>query len=125
MSIALYTKRLAWLALLSVCGSPGAAAQQAEDLQQQLQQLKQQYEQTTRALQQQIDALQQQLDKQKQTDTKQAQSTVTAAELAAEQAAKKAVLGQSDQVGAQFQGQVPAQPTYDFLRDAETKIEGL
>jgi len=45
--------------------------------------------------------------------------------LAAEQAAAQALRGESNQVGAQFQGQVSADPTYDQLREADTKIEKL
>ncbi len=43
----------------------------------------------------------------------------------AAQEAKKAALGQSSQNDQTLQGQVPAAPTYDQLRDAETKIERL
>src|SRR5262249_35715303 len=37
----------------------------------------------------------------------------------------KAILGESDQVGAKFQGQVPGDPMYDLVRDADTKIAKL
>jgi len=113
-----------------------ASAQQDGDLQQQLQQLKQQYEKTTKDLQQRIAALEQQIENQKQrenkavedpkqTETKTKESTVSAAELAAQKAAQAATGGNSNQVGAKFQGQVSLQPTYDELQEAETKIEGL
>src|SRR5262249_20009169 len=39
--------------------------------------------------------------------------------------AKKGILGQSDQVGAKYQGQVGSDPMYDILRDADTKIAKL
>ena len=67
-----------------------ASAQQNTDLQQQLQQLKQQYEQTTHDLEQRIAALEQQIEKEKEAGEKAKEGTISAAELAAEQAAKKA-----------------------------------
>src|ERR1700688_4866368 len=75
------------------------SAQQRDSLQEQLQQLKQQYEQTTRDLQQRIAALEQQIEKEKAAGEQARAGTISAAALAAEQAAKKAVLGNSDQVG--------------------------
>ena len=81
---------------------------QQNDLQEQLQQLKQQYEQTTREIQQRIATLEQQIAEQKANTEKAKQGTVSSVELAAEQAAQKAALGQSDQVGAKFQGQLPS-----------------
>src|SRR6266850_6307023 len=103
-----------------------AHARQNDDLQQQLQQLVQQYEQTTRELRDRITALEQQIQKRQETtpDESQKQMTTSVAELAAE-AAKKAALGNSTQDGQTLQGKLPAAPTYDFLRDAETKIETL
>src|SRR5271170_661155 len=50
---------------------------------------------------------------------------VSAAQLAVQQAGKGAVLGQSDQVGARFQGDIPSEPTYDLLQEADTKIAKL
>jgi len=102
-----------------------SSAQQTQDLQQQFQDLKRQYEETTQALQARIAALEQQIEAEKQNSKQKEAATISAAELA-EEAARKAVLGQSDQVGdAQYQGQVPSAPTYDFLRDADTKIAKL
>ena len=102
-----------------------ARAQQADNLEQQLQQLKQQYDQTTRDMEQRIATLEQQIQKQKDESEKTKQGTISAAELAAQQAAQSAVLGESEQVGAQYQGQLPQEPTYDLLREADTKIEKL
>src|SRR5580704_3128648 len=96
----------------------GAAGQQTDQLEQQLQQLKQQYETTTHDLEQRIAALQQQIDKEKQDREQQAekekaesakekQATVSAAELAAEQA-KKAVF-EPHQAGGKFQGAVASE----------------
>ena len=108
-----------------------ASAQETIDLQQQLQQLKQQYEDTTRDLQQRIAALEQQIQQQEEqarkemsSSNKSKQGSVSAVELAAE-GAEKAVAGQSDQVGAKFQGQVPSEPSYDLLKEAERKIVNL
>jgi maltoporin len=98
-----------------------ASAQQPEDLQQQLQQLKRQYEETTQQLQSRIAALEQQIEQEKEAGGRAKQGAISAAELAQE-AAKKAAFGQSDKVGAQYQGQVASDPTYDLLRDADTKI---
>src|SRR5215467_14602432 len=105
--------------------SSEGAAPQSNDLQKQLEQLKQQYESTTRDLQQRIAALEQQIQKQKDENEKAKQGTISAAELAAQHAAQNAVLGESSQVGAKYQGQLPSEPTYDLLREADTKIEKL
>ena len=101
-----------------------ACAQQAEDLQQQLQQLKQQYEETTQQLQARIAALEQQIQSEKETREKSKEATISAAELAQE-AARKVAAGQSDKVGAKYQGQLPSEPSYDLLRDADVKIAKL
>ena len=110
----------------------GAFAQQDRDLQQQLQELKQQYEQTTKDMQQRIVVLEQQIQKQseaaeqhKEARRSSDEATVSAAELAAENAVRKVLFGNSNKVGAQYQGQVPSVPTYDLLQEAETKIAGL
>jgi maltoporin len=110
-------------------------AQQANSLDQQLQQLKQQYADTTRELEQRIAALERQITEEKQNnttntaaakreDTKSEDGTVSISELATEEA-EKAVLGESRQVGADFQGQLAQAPTYDFLREAEQNIAKL
>jgi maltoporin len=103
-----------------------AFAQQTESLEQQLQQLKKQYDETARTLEQRIAALEQQIEKQKekQATEKSKEGSISAVELAAEQA-QKTVLGKSDQVGAKFQGQLASEPTYDLLREADQKIEKL
>ena len=53
------------------------------------------------------------------------QSTVSTVELAAQQAAKIAVRGEANEVGAKFQGDLPSEPTYDLLRDTDRKIANL
>src|SRR3984957_633161 len=113
------------LVLLFLWGSPKIYAQQAEEIRQQLEQLKQEYQAKIRNLEQRIAALENQTEQQKEVSGKPKEGTVSAAELAAEQAAHKAVAGESDQVGAKFQGQVPSEPTYDFLNEADQKIAKL
>ena len=114
-------------------GSPQApTGRQPDQLQQQLQQLKQQYDATTRELTQRIAALEQEIEKQKEKEKqekdvleKAKQGTISSAELAAQQATQDAVFGKSDEVGAKFQGQLPSEPTYDLLREADVKIGKL
>jgi len=115
-----------WILAVILCFVPPAHAQRTDELQEQLRQLQQQYEQTSRELSERIAALEQQIQKRQDTAQNETQKdrTVSAAELAAE-AAKKAVLGDSNQDGQTLQGKLPAAPTYDFVRDAETKIETL
>lgn len=127
-----------------------AGAQQADQLQQleqQLQQLKQQYIDATREFGQRIATLEQEIEKQKQPGTIPAEKqkeilakepnvqdengekpnkrTVSAEELAAQKSARKAVPEESDQVGAQFQGQLPSEPTYEFLSESDRRIADL
>jgi maltoporin len=119
---------IACLVLVNVTG------QQTDSLDQQLQQLKQQYLQTTRDLEQRIAALEKQIQDQKtiqeqkqvqeQAAVKAKEGTMSAADLAAE-AAKKALLGLSGQVGATYQGKVASEPTYDLLQEADVKIADL
>src|SRR5258707_7805719 len=106
-------------------GGVAATAQQPDQMEQQLQQLKQQYEESAHNLEQRIAALEQQIEKRKEENTKTKQGTVSTVELSAKEAVQEAVLGQSDQVGAKFQGQLPSEPTYDLLREADVKIEKL
>ena len=125
MRFMLHLKRVPWIVTLVAAGVLPSRAQQPEDLQKQLQQLKQQYEATTRDLEQRIAALEQQIQKQREANEKAKEGTISAVELAAEQAAQKAALGQSDQVGAKYQGELPSEPTYDLLNEAESKISRL
>src|SRR6516225_1296589 len=111
---------------------PASAGEQAEQLQQQLEQLKHQYEATTHDLEQRIAALERQIEEQKQREReekeareKTKQGTVSAVELVAEQAVEKAVTGGPGDVGAQYQGQLSSEPTYDLLREADVKIAKL
>jgi|SRR5215469_7352974 len=117
-----------WILGFTLGAFCAAFAQQEPDLQQQLQQLKAQYQQSTDDMQRRIAALEQQiaqdkLEKEKEQE-KAKRGSVSAVELAAEQT-EKSVLGQSDQVGGQFQGQIAQEPTYDFLQEADRKIKKL
>ena len=102
--------------------SQGGDTQQSNDLQEQLDQLKQQYEATTRDLQARIASLEQQIQQQKQDSEKAKQGTISVAEAVVQQAAQQAA---QNPVGAKYQGELSSAPTYDFLRDADTKIEQL
>ena len=126
-----HLKRSLWIVAMAATQVLPSSAQQPaarsspSDLQKQLEQLKQQYDATTRDLQQRIAALEQQVQKQKEVSQTTKQETASAVELAARQAAEKAVRGQSDQVGAKYQGQLPSEPTYDLLNEAEAKISKM
>ena len=113
---------MSWLGCfaLSLLWISPAAAQQSDQLEQQLKELKQEYEATTQALQLRMATLEQQIESQKEAAEKTKAATVSAADLAAERAAK-AVLGKSEQV-AKFQGDLPSEPTYDLLREADETI---
>jgi hypothetical protein len=76
-------------------GGAAATAQQP-DLQQQVQELKRQYVETTRALEQRIAALEQQIEKEKETKERNKEGSVSAVELAAQEAVHESVLGQSN-----------------------------
>src|SRR6266436_5400655 len=130
MSNSLQLKRVPRIvALIAASALPSLAQQpptpKPDDLQKQLEQLKQQYDATTHDLEQRIAALEVQIQKRKEASEKAKEGTVSAVELAAQKAAEKAVLGQSDQVGAKYQGQLPSEPTYDLLREADQKIASL
>src|ERR1700690_1670502 len=103
-------------------GVLSAQGQQRDNLEKQLQQLKQQYDTTTHELEQRIAALEQQIKEEK--DAREKQGKVSAVELAAQET-EKSMVGQSDQVGAKFQGQLASEPTYDLLKEADAKIEKL
>jgi maltoporin len=119
------TKQLVCFTVTVVWGASSAPGQQTDSLQQQLQQLKQQYVDTTRELELRIAALEHLIEEQKVTQAKKQEGAVSAVELAAQEAARKAALGQSGQGGATFQGQLPSAPTYEFLEDADQKISKL
>jgi maltoporin len=125
MRILSLPRHLAWVAVIAVVNISPASAQGTSDLQQQVDELKQQYERMTTALQRRIAALEDQLAQQKQATAEAKNATEPTAETAAREAIQGVLFGDSQTVGAQFQGQVPSRPTYDLLQEAETKIAAL
>ena len=120
-------KRLCYGIAGLLCAAESARAQSTAELEQQLQELKQQYAETTRAMEQRIAALEnqiktEQIEKQNAAATPK-QGTVSLSGLAQE--AEKGVSKGADEVGANFQGAVPSEPTYDLLREADQKIDKL
>src|SRR5215469_8627328 len=118
-------KRLRWIVVLIPLGGTYASSQQSLDLNQELQQLKEQYEKTTQELQGRISALELQIEVQRTLAPQEKNTSISASQLAAEQVSRKALTRGATQVGAQFQGQLPSQPTYDLLHEAEVEIAGL
>jgi len=116
--------RLVWILAALLWSVLCAQAQQADDVQKQIQQLKQQYEQTTRELQERIAALEQQLKSEETTKQDSPKKQTASPIVVAVQDAADVAFGQSKENQA-LQGYVPAAPTYDQLRDADTKIEKL
>jgi maltoporin len=117
--------KVTWILALVLFVVLPVHAQQTDEVQKQIQLLKQQYEQTTRALQERIAALEQQQKKESETkeNPPKREGVVSAVELAAQDAAI-AAFGQSKENQA-LQGQVPAAPSYEFVRDADTRIKKL
>src|SRR5258708_7268752 len=125
-----HLKHAPWIMALVAIGVLASGAKQGsgkeyEDLQKEVEELKQKYEATTHDMEQRIASLEQQIQKQKEAAEKSEEGAISAVELAAQQAAQKAVLGESDEVGAKYQGQVPSEPTYDLLKEADQKIQKL
>src|ERR1700730_18091926 len=85
--------------LLFLWAGPKIYAQQAEEIRQQLEQLKQEYQAKIRDLEQRIAALENQTKQQKEVSGKPKEGTVSAAELAAEQVAHKAVVESQNRSG--------------------------
>jgi maltoporin len=123
-------KRLSCGLVGMLCAITNTAAQSTDQLERQLQELKQQYAESTRTMEQRISALEKQLEAQQiakekaTTPATPTQGTVSLADLAA-QTAEKALSTDSNQVGANFQGALPSEPTYDLLREADQKIANL
>src|ERR1700722_8987609 len=102
----------------------------SQDTEQQLQQLKQQLT----AFEQRISVLEQQLEKEKEAkgqkgvSGEQAQRTPQAAKPSVVQISEKfpkSVFEDENQVGAKFQGQLPSEPSYDLLQEADRRIAEL
>jgi maltoporin len=116
--------KVASIVVLILYAAFSAHAQQTDDVQKQIEQLKQQYEQTTRELRERIAALEQQLKTEGATKADPPGKQVASGLGNALEDAAKTALGQSKEKQA-LQGQVPAAPTYDQLRDADTRIRKL
>ena len=71
----------------------------------------------TAELQRRIVAPEQQLEQQKDATAEAKSATASTAEAADGEAIQKAPFGDSQNVGAQSQGQVPSRPTYDLLQE--------
>jgi maltoporin len=118
-------KLLVCLAVVVHFGPAILTAQEGDPIQKQLEELKQEYAATTQAFELRIAALELQIANQKEASEKAKERTVSTVDLAVKNAAKQLVLGESGQVGAQFQGQVPSEPTYDLLKEADQRIAKL
>ena len=110
-----------------LCTSMLASGQNTE---QQLQQLKEQLA----TFEQRISVLEQQLEKEKEAkgekggSGEQAQRTPQSAKPSVVQVPEKfpkSVFADTNQVGAKFQGQLPSEPSYDLLQEADRKIAEL
>jgi len=111
---------------LGITAAAAQQAQQSDQLKQQLEELKQEFEANTHALELRIAALEQQIEKEKEAAAENRAGAVSAVELAAEKAAGKIFQsGNSNQVGAKFQGTLPQEPTYDFVQEANRQITKL
>src|SRR5262249_42423650 len=115
------TSRLWIAALITGCALP-AGAQTPGDLQRQLHPLKEQDEATTQELRRQVEVLEQQT---RQSGQAAAAAAAASAEKVAHDTTLKTLASGLLDSGQQYQGQLPSAPTYDLLREAETKIEGL
>ena len=102
----------------------------SQDTEQRLQQLKQQLT----AFEQRISVLEQQLEKEKEANgqkafsSEQAQKTPQSAKPSVVQSPEKfpkSVFEDANQVGAKFQGQLPSEPSYDLLQEADRRIAEL
>src|SRR5580692_600768 len=103
-------KLLVCLAVVVHFGPAILTAQEGDPIQKQLEELKQEYAATTQAFELRIAALELQIANQMEASEKAKERTVSTVDLAVKNAAKQLVLGESGQVGAQFQGQVPSEP---------------
>ena len=123
-------RTLCFLAII-MCTSSVARGQSTE---QQLQQLKEQFETTTKQFEERISTLEQQLEAER--EARKLKDASAEPEQATQQRTKptvvqmlgkpqKSELTESNQVGAKFQGQLPSEPTYDLLREADEKIAKL
>jgi maltoporin len=118
-----------WLYLLiwSFCAAGICSAQQPGDLQQQLQQLRQEYQQKLQELDQRLAALEKQGTAPAPAQAAPQQNTsqsVTSALGNAVADVKDVVVNKGSQMQS-VQGQLPSEPSYDQLQEAQTKISEL
>jgi len=100
-------------------------ASETQQLEQQVEELKQEYQAATQAMSLRIAALEQQLEKHEASAAENKAGTVSALNLAVQQAAGKILSDSSSQIGAKYQGDLSQEPTYVFIRDADTRISKL
>jgi maltoporin len=121
------------LCFLSFIMSMSSVAR-SQDTEQQLQQLKEQLEMTTRQFEQRIFTLEQQLEKEKEAKGQKGangeraqaiQQPTKPTFVQIPEKSEKSLFTESNQVGARFQGQLPSEPTYDLLKEADRKIADL
>ena len=105
---------------------------QGQDTEQQLQLLKQQYEATTKEFEHRISSLEQKIEKERAASNQEKIAGVQANGNATTghstlltQEGERKVFSESNEVGARFQGQLPSEPTYDLLREADNEIAKL
>jgi maltoporin len=123
-----------YLIMAVLAMSSFARSQDSQDTEQQLQQLKQQLEMTTRQFEERIAILEQQLEAEKkskqQNDSngdqpRRTPSGAISATALIQEKSRSSWISQANQVGAKFQGQLPSEPSYDLLREADRRIAEL
>jgi maltoporin len=126
-----YVVRVLCFLVFIMSTSPVANGQ---DTEQQLRELKEKFETTTKQFEERISTLEQQLEaerdarKLKDASAEGAQATERPTNPGVVQIVGKPEKPQpteSNEVGAKFQGQLPSEPTYDLLREADEKIAKL
>jgi maltoporin len=114
-----------------MCTSSVARSQNTE---QQLRELKENFEATAKQFEERISTLEQQLEAERdakklknasaeRAPTKEPPTNPTAVQIVGKP--EKPQPTESNEVGAKFQGQLPSEPTYDLLREADEKIAKL
>jgi maltoporin len=111
---AMTLKRVVYLSAMWLWGAAMTSAQEVVDVRRQLDELKQEYQQKIRELEARLAVLE------NQTVPDVSTSVRSTAQLVSE-TAKQAALAPPPT----FQGQLPSEPTYDLLQEAETKIHNL
>jgi maltoporin len=117
--------------LTMMCTSSVARSQNTE---QQLRELKENFEATAKQFEERISTLEQQLEAERdakklknasaeRAPTKEPPTNPTAVQIVGKP--EKPQPTESNEVGAKFQGQLPSEPTYDLLREADEKIAKL